>query len=1094
MSERNTYGLEWEPTEYESDGIDFLGWSELTPEQCSEDPDILLLDAGKIHVALPKDICIEEGFVEIGEDGEVNQLPGLEQDVWTFFANHGDEIQTIRETYSVRDVECTGSVDFKEFDRIVKERGEEPLKPGERCLADYDLVFKDKNPMEGVVIPYERFLERIPELMAEHGVRQLETKDREGNVVKGIKVVFGNPRIEFADTAEEWGKEYGASGTFGGNCDHRLFCSMSIQTCDPGTGKYKEIYQDPGVKIADIPAMNPENGLFLHNGNEYAIAMEADPLSAGRRIETAGMFLEKLLKRGVSDMCANMLETIKNMDLDAFSISERLKDRNSKDMFSADKYIKEMMAGGEEYQDRWRRVGDGDAAPVARMRIPLTVLIPKPYGIELNSSSTLPKLRISTLESEDVIEPLDDLGDSYARSNGKKITGKFVLGLAARITDDGIPCMPFYRVKDGKVQGRGTENVVWLPVHEVGVIDLEKVKAFNAGDYNAEDKVIRWLTEGMETADQHLLAHPEDFREDGGSMFTDSKGRVVIREKAPMLKLNDSEQVLFNRYKPVSVKDVDLVLIDKKCQLAPGSAANSSTNQIDATRNAIAESNSNQASPALAGSKVAAVGPRMSKSPELTYGKYSRAEFDGVVESIEKGPELDGMTTYKTMTIRSEEGRRQIVDMSERRYGGTAYVYRQVPSDGIEVGKYVRKGDVLTDAPGIINGQGKVGEPTIIALLPAGAMLNDDSILMRKSHADSYKIEVREEWSKELVVDPGTSPFGPDILFNPLKGRDPEKGNVVHGLDCSKLGDDGIVPDGTTVNPGDIIAYRLVPQKTKKTDMGEQRIMKAFGSNGEADQVPDGYKVDPIRYEGDVPGTIRTFRKKSGVKGMETLVWSVTSVRSAKTGDKFSDNGVKGTIVVVPDEDFYYIAQNAGAATGKQIDVIMGPLSYGKRKNLASIAEGVAAFVGLTKQRMVDIPNGTRNIVQGVKTMLKEAGLAEDGMVRIASRNKKVPLQDIRATVIVSNIMNCNHASYVRVGEKAKESSRMREYNLNALGNYGYTAASRKDNLGKATTEMMKEGIVLMREAPVKAVSEKKARKTGGFLRRADKASRTIGQ
>ena len=1066
MAERNEYGLEWEPTVFEGDDFKCLGWPGLTEDEFTEDADIMMLDAtGNICVALPKDVALEEGFAEEEPDGTVYVKPDMERDIWTFFSNYGDMLETIRNSYDVPTVECTGAVDFKEFDREVKAKGEEPLRPGVRCLADYDLVYEGSKPMDGVVIPYERFLDRLPKIVAETGTKDLES-DSAGGRVRKMRIVLGNPRLEKADTEAEWNKAYGTAGTFDGNCDHRLFCSVSIQSLDSETNKYKEVFYDPEIRVANIPAMNPETGLFLHNGSEYAIAMQADPRSFGRRIETAGMFLDSLIRKGMDEMCGNVLDALRNTDLDAASISNVLKERNKRDLFSADRYIKDMMSGAEEYQGRWRRVGDGDAAPVARMRIPLTVLIPKPVCVKRSGQG---ELFTKEAEQEDIIEPLDDLGDSYARSSGKKITGKFVLGMGVRITDDGIPCLPFYRIKDGKVSGRGAENIAWLPVHAVGIIDDDLIKKINENpgkdiyDEKGRPKFIRWLTDGMETGDDLPVVHPEDIHEDGNGLFTDEKGRVAVRLSAPMPDV-DSNRGLMNSYGvayPGKGEEM-LAMVDSRCMLAPGSNANANHNQIDATRNAIGESNSNQACPIAPGTQAAAAGPRVSKSPELAYGKYAAAEFDGTVAEILKGEPLDGRDTYISMTVVSEDGKnRQVVDMGERRYGGGDYVYRQVPSDGIEVGRKVHKGDVLTDAPCIVDGQAKVGYPMVVGFVPGGAELNDDCIKVRESFAKTCMFELREEFSEKYPVEAGADPHGPTIILNPLKGRDPAKGTVVEGYDCSRLGDDGVIPDGSTVSPGEIIAYRLKPKQTVQLDMGAQQIMRSYGSLGSADVIPDGYVFDPIIYEGSVPGTVRVFRNRSQTEGMEDFVYTVTTCGNLyDLQSKMSDSGIKGAVQIIPDEEFYYIAQNVGNATGKMLDLVIGGLSETKRKK--AICEGVLAFIGLCAGRKVDIPSGTRDLTQAAKSLAKELGigLEEDGTVRIESPSGS--LKNFYGTVSVVDMAMLAHFALttMKLDDKAKLLGNLKHSNVNARGVLSFLEnVTPEKNLAAAATSLGKAGI-----------------------------------
>ena len=179
------------------------------------------------------------------------------------------------------------------------------------------------------------------------------------------------------------------------------------------------------------------------------------------------------------------------------------------------------------------------------------------------------------------------------------------------------------------------------------------------------------------------------------------------------------------------------------------------------------------------------------------------------------------------MTVMSDDGRTQTIDMRERRYGGDANVYRSVPTDGIEEGVRVVKGQPLTDTPGVVNGEVVIGTPAIAAFVPMGARATDDCILISESFAKKLAIERRVTKSVDLTTGIGNSPYGPSMILNPLAGADPSEGTSAYGVDCSRLGPDGIIRDGELVQPGDVIAFTLLPDGTLTLTVGEQRAVSS---------------------------------------------------------------------------------------------------------------------------------------------------------------------------------------------------------------------------------------------------------------------------
>lgn len=1003
--------LQWEPPIYDLEGKSVFGWKGLTKElwdKCEDFFVIPILEADA-YIALPQETAIEQNFVKI-DNGEVSDGKNYHNS-WDFFVNFGDNEFIL---FPEKKATNKHPFDFKEFDQ--KTKNKEVITIGTKCLDDYSAIFKNTSPIIAVTGPYKRFLRNISNIVNSSGVAEDEEK--------GLRVTLKKEHLQMANVAE-WSKSYGDSNTTRTSSMHTLYCSLSIEKRN-ADGKYSEIYRNPKIKVASIPAMNLERGLFLYKGKEYAMAMYANPLYNGMRIETAGMTFQKMLEESLSNITSDILKKLSNTGLTASEIDDKLFKSNSKQFsLASNNPFSTMLSGEGPYAERWRFVDDAKSGPIGLMRASMTVLTP-PLFESVDTGNGKPVL---VNKKENINYSLSDILDFYTNPNGKKITSSSCLGIGVRIDDYGIPYLPCYEMKNGCVTARGKENIKWLPIHRI----------FNVKDGTE-------LTKDMITMDDYVIAHPEDLLEDGSKCF----------EQQILVKTNNQQKISYE-YKPAT--EATLCTISGSCNRAPGSESNTDPAYEEKTRAAI--KGSNEASSVL--SPYNSLGPLMCNCPEgINYHKPAYADFDGTVVEIKEDSPFADVKRFKSMTIKSDDGRMQVVNMGESRFSRDASIYRHVPANGIQIGQHVKKGQVLTDIPGVVDGKFVVGTPAVAAFIPMGAITADDCIAISQSFAEKMKIERR--YSKEVEVRSNAGIFGPSLIFNPIDMNSNEKTRF--GYDCSHLDSNGIVKNGEYIHPGDIIAFQLVPDGTKIFDAGERRILSNLTEKVPFEKIPLGYKIAPILYDGKAPGFIKVRKENTEYEGVERLIWDSVSYEPLRDGDKISIDGVKGTVQVIPDENCPIITEE-GKLNGIIPDVMLNATSYINRKAPGVLMRGLAGIIGLMEEKQVDIPKGTRNVSKDIRKYMEKLNIPEDGLFEITSKNGSL----IRGTLNVLQVMNVNHPADQSHTHEGKALSNLK---LSILQTLGVDDLIEKKETTETVSRILKTTGIHIGKRPISVNTQKK--------------------
>ncbi len=172
----------------------------------------------------------------------------------------------------------------------------------------------------------------------------------------------------------------------------------------------------------------------------------------------------------------------------------------------------------------------------------------------------------------------------------------------------------------------------------------------------------------------------------------------------------------------------------------------------------------------------------------------------------------------------------------------------------VKLGQKVQKGDIIADGGGTSNGIFALGKNVLAAFVPFDGFNFEDAILISERlvrddvftsiHIDEFSVEVRE-------TKLGREEFTRDI---PNVGE-----KALRNLD-----EEGIVREGTRVEPGDILVGKVSPKSKTELTPEEKLLHAIFGRAGE-DVKNDSLEV-PAGYNGVVIKTKRFTRHGTGTE------------------------------------------------------------------------------------------------------------------------------------------------------------------------------------------------------------------------------------
>jgi DNA-directed RNA polymerase subunit beta len=313
----------------------------------------------------------------------------------------------------------------------------------------------------------------------------------------------------------------------------------------------------------------------------------------------------------------------------------------------------------------------------------------------------------------------------------------------------------------------------------------------------------------------------------------------------------------------------------------------------------------------------------------------------------------------------------------------------------VNTGDKVAKGDVLIEGMSIQNGELALGKDLIAAFMPwSGYNFEDAIIISRKLVEDDTLTSVH---IVDFMIEVRETKLGPEIVTRDIP-------NVSEDA-LRHLDDDGIVRIGAEVHPGDILVGKITPKGEQELSSEERLLRAIFGEK--AKEVRDTSQRMSNGKHGKVVG-VKVFSRENGheLKAgvlMQIQVF-VAQMRKISVGDKLGGrHGNKGVIArILPVEDMPFMED------GTPVDILLNPLGVPSRMNLGQLFETHLGMAARALGLHVASPSFNGVAVDKIQSLLKEAGLPEDGKQQLYDGRTGDPFAE-RTTVGSMYMIKLNH-------------------------------------------------------------------------------------
>ncbi len=402
----------------------------------------------------------------------------------------------------------------------------------------------------------------------------------------------------------------------------------------------------------------------------------------------------------------------------------------------------------------------------------------------------------------------------------------------------------------------------------------------------------------------------------------------------------------------------------------------------DATRALMGTNMQRQAVPCIR-PQPPLVGTGVEQSAAYYSGYVILSEVDGEVT------EVDG----NHIVVSDKKGDKHTYYLSKFVRSNHSTCVNQTPV--VKLGEKIRKGQPLTDGPGIKDGELSLGQNMLVAYMVWDGYNYEDAIIVSERvvqgdnftsiHIEDYTIDVRE------------TKLGPEIITSDIPNVSEEK--------LKNLDSEGIVRIGAEVKSGDILVGKITPKGETELSAEERLLRAIFGEK--ARDVRDSSLYLEHGEHGRVIG-IKIFSTENGDKLQPGVIKQVqvrvADQRKIQVGDKMAGrHGNKGVISrVVPAEDMPFLAD------GTPVDIILSPLGVVSRMNLGQLLEthlGLAANA-LGYKTATPVLNGITE--QQIKEELAKAGFPTSGQVTLYDGRTGEPY-DHKVTVGYNYMLKLNH-------------------------------------------------------------------------------------
>nr|YP_009994329.1 RNA polymerase beta subunit [Cuscuta nitida]QNP08409.1 RNA polymerase beta subunit [Cuscuta nitida] len=250
----------------------------------------------------------------------------------------------------------------------------------------------------------------------------------------------------------------------------------------------------------------------------------------------------------------------------------------------------------------------------------------------------------------------------------------------------------------------------------------------------------------------------------------------------------------------------------------------------------------------------------------------------------------------------------------------------------IRRGQSIKKGQILAEGAATVGGELALGKTVLVAYMPWEGYNFEDAVLI--SERLVYEEIYTSFQIRKYEIQTHVTTQGPEKVTKEIPHLE---AHLIRHLDTN-----GIVMQGSWVEPGDVLVGKLTPQVVKESSYApEDRLLRAILGIHVSTSKETCLKV-PIGGRGRVID-VRWIQKKGGYGyNTENIRVSILQKREIKVGDKVAGrHGNKGIISkILPRQDMPYLQD------GTSVDLVFNPLGVPSRMNVGQIFECSLGLAG----------------------------------------------------------------------------------------------------------------------------------------------------
>ncbi|MCK5050502.1 MAG: DNA-directed RNA polymerase subunit beta [Candidatus Cloacimonetes bacterium] len=324
---------------------------------------------------------------------------------------------------------------------------------------------------------------------------------------------------------------------------------------------------------------------------------------------------------------------------------------------------------------------------------------------------------------------------------------------------------------------------------------------------------------------------------------------------------NITDKFVFARHQGefLQVKPEDVQFLDvSPQQIVSASASLIPFLEHDDANRALMGSNMQRQAVPLMNPEVPMVGTGMEEIIARDSGSTATAPFDGVVKKV----------TSSYIDIERDNPDESILDIgtNNRIYlkkfsrSNQDTAIHQRPS--VEAGNKVKKGDLISDGPSIVDNRLALGSNMLVAFMPWYGYNYEDAIILSEKVAREdllTSVYIEEHEVLVRIMKNGKEELAYDIPNVPIK--------ALRNLDKS-----GVIRVGSVVKAGDIIVGKITPKNVDIDPSPEENLMRALFGDRAGDFTNSSLKAKP---------------------GMEGVVIDVKVFSRLESTEEFEDQELK---------------------------------------------------------------------------------------------------------------------------------------------------------------------------------------------------------